>query len=545
MNLVEQLKEIIEGDVDASKEVLSEYSRDTSLFRVQPEVVVFPKNAEDVKRVVNYVNEHKKNNPHLSITGRSAGTDMSGGPLNESIILSFTRYMNSANVHQNEDWALVEPGIYYRDFEKMTNPYHIYIPSYPASKSICALGGMVMNNSGGEQTLRYGQTRKFVDEVTMVLSDGIEYTFRNLDKSEIEAQMSQQNFWGEIHRKLFNLLEKNYNLIHSSKPATAKNSSGYALWDVWNKKTFRIPQLFVGSQGTLGIMTSAKLRLVHDKPCKKLVVLFFKNWDDLPSVVNAILPIGPESLEAFDDETLKLGLRFMPEIAKKSGTSLFSFAVKFLPEVLIGARMFGLPKLIIMVNLVEDSAKELQNKIDNLKAVLKDFNVYYRETTTVADAEKYWTMRRESFALLRNHVHGKKTAPFIDDFCILPSKIPEFLPKMLKILKNYGIKANIAGHAGSGNFHIIPLMDLKNPQERHKIPIVADKVYDLIIQYKGTITAEHNDGIIRTPYLKKMYGSQMYELFEEVKKIFDPNNIFNPGKKVRGTISYMREHISS
>lgn len=544
MDTKTQLEEIVEGDVETSEKVLEEYSRDTSLFKVKPDIVVFPKNAEDVKRIITYVNEHKKENPNLSITGRSAGTDMSGGPLNESIILSFTRYMNHAEVHPTEDWALVEPGIYYRDFEKMTIPYHVYVPSYPASKSICALGGMVMNNSGGEQTLRYGQTRKFVDEITMVLSDGNEYTFRNLTKEELEEQMAQQNFWGEIHRKMYNLLEENFDLIHKSKPITSKNSAGYALWDVWDRKEFRLPQLFTGSQGTLGIMSSAKLKLMHDKPCKKLVVLFFKDWNQLPDIVNAILPIGPESLEAFDDETLKLGLRFMPEIAKKAGSNLISFALRFLPEVLIGIKMLGIPKLVIMVHLVEDSQKELQNKVDNLKTVLKDFHVLYRETEDEKEAEKYWIMRRESFALLRKHVSGKKTAPFVDDFCVVPGKVPEFLPKMLKILKDHGIKANIAGHAGSGNFHIIPLMNLQDPEERHKIPIVADKIYDLIIQYKGTITAEHNDGIIRTPYLEKMYGKEMYDLFKEVKHVFDPQNIFNPGKKVGGSLSYMREHIA-
>ena len=543
MTLVQDLREILEGDVESDEKILEEYSRDKSLFYVKPEVVVFPKNSEDVKKVVRYVNDHKKDDPHLSITGRSAGTDMSGGPLNESIILSFTRYMNHFDIHPMEDWARVEPGLYYRDLEKETLPHHIYMPSYPASKSICALGGMIMNNSAGEQTLRYGQTREFVDEISIVLSDGVEYIFNDIYKEKLIENTMQNNFWGEIHKKMIDLLEKNYDFIQSKKPKVSKNSAGYALWDMWDKEKLSMHKLFVGSQGTLGIMTGAKLKLVHDKPCKKLIVLFFKNWSELPEVVTPIIKIGPESLEAFDDETLKLGLRFMPEIAKKAGQNLFSFAKEFLPEALIGIRMGRLPKLIVLVQLVEETEKDIENKVLNLKAVLKDFHVIFREIENPHEAEKYWIMRRESFALLQKHVGKKRTAPFIDDFCIKPELIPEFLPKMLKILKDFGIKANIAGHAGDGNFHIIPLMDLANPEERHKIPIVSDKVYDLILQYRGTITAEHNDGIIRTPYLEKMYGKEMYGLFREVKRIFDPNNIFNPGKKVGGTLSYMREHI--
>ena len=153
-------------------------------------------------------------------------------------------------------------------------------------------------------------------------------------------------------------------------------------------------------------------------------------------------------------------------------------------------------------------------------------------------------MRRESFNLLRQHVRGKRTAPFIEDFCIQPEKMPEFLPKLLKILKDNGIKANIAGHAGDGNYHIIPLMDLTKESERAKIVPVGQKVFSLIKEYGGTITAEHNDGIIRTPYIEQMFGAEVYGLFKEVKQIFDPQNIFNPGKKVGGTTKYIEDHIS-
>jgi FAD/FMN-containing dehydrogenase len=159
------------------------------------------------------------------------------------------------------------------------------------------------------------------------------------------------------------------------------------------------------------------------------------------------------------------------------------------------------------------------------------------------EADKYWITRRESFALLRKAVGDKQTAPFIDDVVVRPDYLPEFLPEVLKILKEHKINVTLAGHAGSGNFHIIPLMDLSKSEEREKILSVSDKVYDLVVKYKGSITAEHNDGIIRTPYLEQMYGSEVYGLFKEVKNIFDPLNIFNPGKKVGGSKEYIRAHI--
>ncbi len=546
MNVAKELEHLIDGDVVTDEETLTKFSTDTSIFSVRPEVVVYPKSSKDVARVVQFVSVHKKDNPNLSITGRSAGTDMTGGPLSESIIFGFTKYFNHFSVTEDGLSATVEPGVFYRDFEKATDTHDSVLPSYPASKALCALGGMIMNNSGGEMTLNYGQTREYVKEMNIVLADGEEHTIQPLSVDELREKMKMNNFEGGMYRGIFELLETHYDLIKSAQPKTAKNSAGYALWRVWDrvKGIFDLTQLFVGSQGTLGIMTKAKVSLVKKKKHKRLIALFFKNWKHLPEVVNRVLPHKPESLETFDDATLKLGLRFMPEIAKKVGVPFLKFAFNFWPEALIGIRMLRLPKLIILVQLAEDSVDELDLKEQSILKSIKGLPVISRVLHTEKEAEKFWVMRRESFALLRKHVQGKRTAPFIDDFCVVPDKMPEFLPRLLAILKEHHITANIAGHAGSGNFHIIPLMDLSLQSEKDKILIVADKVNTLIKEFEGSITAEHNDGIMRTPYLEQMYGSEVYALFKRVKEICDPQNIFNPGKKIGGTKQYIADHIS-
>ena len=153
-------------------------------------------------------------------------------------------------------------------------------------------------------------------------------------------------------------------------------------------------------------------------------------------------------------------------------------------------------------------------------------------------------MRRESFNLLRQHTHGLATAPFIDDIVVHPSQLPDFLPEFNALLSKYpSLIYTIAGHAGDANFHIIPLMDLTKEDQRAIVPKLADEVYDLVLKYDGSITAEHNDGLIRSPYLEKMYGREVYGLFEQVKKIFDPQNIFNPRKKVGSSLDYAMGHI--
>ncbi len=543
--LKEEIKKFFKGEVFDDEQTLVFHSHDASLLEVKPKLVVSPLDTEDIKNIVSFVSREKKDRPELSLTARSAGTDMTGGPLGESIILDFTPHFNKKEIHPATLTSIVEPGVFFRDFETLTTPEKVSLPVYPASKQLAALGGMIMNNCAGEKTLRYGQMRNFVQEIKMVLSDAKEYSFKKLNRAELNTKLEQQDFEGEIYRKMYKLITENYDLIENGAPKTSKNSCGYALWRVWDKKydTFDLSQIFVGSQGTLGIFTEAHVRLVKDTPEKKLVAVFFKSWDDLPAVVNAILPFGPESMEAFDDATLKLGLRFMPEIARKIHQNLFRFALRFLPEVFIGMEMLGLPKLILLIELAEEKEAVLYEKAVKVVRSLRKFPVHLRVLKDGPDSEKYWIMRRESFNLLRQHVAGKRTAPFIDDFIVPPEKMPEFLPKLLRILKENDIKANIAGHAGNGNYHIIPLMDLTKESERAKIIPVAEKVYKLILEYKGSITAEHNDGIVRTPFVEEMFGTPMYCLFKEVKQIFDPQNIFNPGKKVGGTLKYFQDHI--
>ena len=539
MRLAEDIRKIFKGEVADDEMTLTKYSRDASLFEVRPKLVVYPQDGEDLKALVKWLRE----NPGENLTVRAAGSDMTGGPLNESIIADVTKHMNNMGEIEGGN-ITTELGVFYRDFEKKTLEKGLILPCYPASKALCALGGMIGNNCAGERTLRYGKMENFILESKVVFSDGNEYIVKPLSRGALDTKMAQGDFEGNLYKEIFELVEKNREVINNAKPKVSKNSAGYFLWNVYDGETFDLNKLLVGSQGTLGVITEAKIRLVTNKTHHDMVTLFFKSWDELPGVVNAVLPYEPESLETFDDETLKLGIHFMPEIAKKAGSNFFSFAAKFLPEAIIGVEMLGLPKLVVLVEVAEDTEDGVKEKVKKVSEAIKPFNVWSRVIEKDSEEEKFWIMRRESFNLLRQHVQGKRTAPFIEDFCIPPDKVPEFLPKAIKILRDHGIKVNIAGHAGNGNFHIIPLMDLTKETERAKIPLVADKFYDLVVEYKGTITGEHNDGIVRTPYLNKMYSPEVLELFKKTKEIFDPQNIFNPGKKVNGTLEYLENHIA-
>ena len=543
-NLPEALRKIIKGDVLSDESTLNLYSHDASLFEVKPQVVVNPKDINDVKTLVKYVNENKKNNPRLSLTGRSAGTDMSGGSINDSILVVFQKYFNHMKPITN-NVATTEPGVFYRDFEEETLKHGLIFPSYPASKEICAMGGIVNNNSGGEKSLEYGKTEQYVKRVKVVLSDGNEYEFKPLSEKELNEKMQQNNFEEEIYSKMYKLIIDNYDEIIKAKPQVSKNSAGYYLWNVYDKEkeTFDLTKLWVGSQGTLGLLVEADIQLVPIRKHHEMMVLFLHDLSHLGEIINIVLPFMPESFESYDDNTLKLALRFFPEFAKLLGTKgIIKTAFAFIPEfftILFG----GMPKLILQVDFAGDDLSEIQQKITKLKKKLKP--LHPRMRIAIQDKEKkYWLIRRESFNLLRQKIHDKHTAPFIDDIVVDPKYLQEFLPKLNNIMAKYpSLIYTVAGHVGNGNFHIIPLMDIADPKQREIIPTLAKEVYELVIKYKGSITAEHNDGLIRTPYLKQMYGEKMVSLFEETKKIFDPQNIFNPRKKVFGDLDFAMNHI--
>jgi FAD/FMN-containing dehydrogenase len=528
----------------ADDATLVKYSRDASLFEVRPEAVVFPKDAQDVEAVVKYVAEHKSSDPSLSVTGRSAGTDMSGGPLNEGIIMDFTKYMNTI-ISVDDEKGIAQPGVFYRDFETETLKRNRILPSYTASKQLNALGGMVANNSGGEKAIKYGKTELYVRRQKIVLSDGNEYEIKPLNKNELDAKMQQQDFEGKIYKQTFDLIDMHYDEIMAAKPHVSKNSAGYYLWNVYNKETgiFDLNRLICGAQGTLGLMTEVELGLVPVPKFSKMVVIFLPTIARLGEVVDVVMKYDPESFESYDDYSMKLAIKFSFDFFSQLGFwGAIKLGIQFIPDlwkVIIG----GVPKLILMAEVTGDDEQEVMTRAVAIKAAVKPFNYQTHVAHSAAEVEKYWKIRRESFNLLRKHVKGKQTAPFIDDIIVNPHKLPEFLPKLEAILAQYKLVYTIAGHAGNGNFHIIPLMDLNNPISSDIILDLSKKVYQLVADYDGSITAEHNDGIIRTPFLPYMYKPDIIQYFAKVKQIFDPLDIFNPGKKVGGSFDYIRTHL--
>lgn len=534
--LADNLRKVLRGEVDDSEATKERYSRDASLFRVVPEVVVHPKDADDVAAAVRFVTRQRQApKTRISLTARAAGTDMSGGPLTDSIVLDMTAHF-SRTLEVGSAHAVVEAGVYFRDFDRETKKKNLELPSYTASRELNTVGGMVANNSGGEKNLKYGKTARYVEELEVVLADGHTHTLKKLEGEALKAKLAEESYEGELYRTVAALVSNPAykKTIEAATPTVEKNSSGYALWDIGDGvHSLNLARLMVGAQGTLGIITKIRFSLVHPQPHSAMTVMFLGSLAELGEVVPQVLLHKPDSFESYDDHTLSLAVRYFPEFAVQMKTGFIKLGLSFLPEMWMMITG-GLPKIILMAEFRADSAQaaclQATRLAEEVRARMPKVKV--RVARNEEAARKYWAIRRESFNLLRKKIRGKRTAPFIDDFVVPPSSLPEFLPKLEEVLSRYKLIYTVAGHVGDGNFHIIPLVDPADPTVAKTIDELSHKVYDLVLEYKGSISGEHNDGLVRTPYVEKMFGPAMYALFYEVKKIFDPLNIFNPGKKV-------------
>ncbi|MBP9686530.1 MAG: FAD-binding oxidoreductase [Candidatus Doudnabacteria bacterium] len=540
---LEKLTPNFTGSLHIDAETRNTFAHDASIFEAVPQVVARPATVSDIQALVHFATEETTAGNPVSLTPRAGGTDMTGGSISESIIVDLSAsYNHIGEIEQKH--IHVQPGAFYRDLEKITLQQNLIMPAYPASKAICGVGGMVGNNAGGEKSLSYGQVVDWVAELKAVLADGNEYTIRPLTESELTNKIKEPTFEGNIYRQLWHLISAHTDVIRAAEPTTSKNSAGYYLWKVWDGKRFDLTKLFVGSQGTLGIVTDITFNLTPVLPHRRTAIVFLENLSDLGKIVTRIKQFRPESFELFDDHTLRLALKYWPELLAKMGGRTLQLLWYFLPElrmILLGK----IPKLVLIAEFAGEQEALVETAVTHMQvAIQSEFNATTRIARSATEAQKYWTIRRESYNLLRKHTQNRITACFIEDIIVHPDQLPEFLPRLNEIFARYpSFIYTIAGHAGDANFHIMPLMDLQQADQRNAVLRLSDEVFALVMEFKGSITAEHNDGIVRGPYLERMYGPHLMELFRQVKNLFDPLHIFNPHKKTDADMDYYIQHL--
>jgi FAD/FMN-containing dehydrogenase len=576
-----KLSQILEGDISLDTEELINHSTDWSLFKIMPDMIVYPKHSDDLKQLVSFVQKYNQDSPEkLTLTARAAGSGMSGGSLNHSIIVDVTRYMNKIINVVSADFGTqsvrgdffypisgkgtVQPGSMYIPFEDETMKHKMLMPTFPASRKLCAIGGMVANNGAGEKSLKYGQNKDFVEKLKVVLADGNEYTLEAIDYNELVKLIAQKTFLSDVANETYKLIKNNWDLIKSKKPTTTKNAAGYLIWDVIDSPTieefengvgtFDLTKLIVGAQGTTGLISEVTYKLTPSEEKEEMIVSFVNDIHQLPKIVEVLKKHDLDTIELYDDNTFKIGIKFFGDFIKDKGFfQAIKYSIRFLPEFWM-AITGGVPKFVVLAESADTDAlrvhQEVLAEFQDLQKEIPDLTSFLVKGKA---SQKYWDFRHDSFKLLTEHSmksrkagSGTRTAPFIDDIAVNPEHLPEYIPRLVKILDEYKeeFMYTIAGHLGNGNFHIIPLVDMNKQKNKDHIIEISERVYELALEYGGSITAEHNDGIVRTPFLPKMFGEDMMDIFKKIKDIMDPQNIFNPGKKVGMTKEDIKKYLA-
>jgi FAD/FMN-containing dehydrogenase len=542
-SVFEQLQRIFKGAILTHRDDRLQHSHDASIYEIVPKAVLEPKDAKDIEALVSFVTKQKQTHPALAITTRSAGTDMSGAAIGSSLVLDMTRYFSTIQGLKG-NVLHTQPGVYVRDIDPVLEKAGLMLGSAPASRAWCTIGGMVGNNSGGEQSLRYGNTDRAVRELTVILADGKSHVFKPIGKKELDIKMKQQTFEGRLYKQMYELIEANYDHIKNARPKVNKNSMGYNLWAVWDRHTgiFDLTQLFSGSQGTLGVITDIKLEAVPKAPHSGLLLAYLTSFKQLDKIIPLVMEHHPATFEGFDDVTFQLGIKHFSGFAKQIGVKeTLKQQARLLGSV---AKFKGhLPNILLMVEFDGDTKEAVYGKISKLHDELKQFHVRMDIESDEASSAPFWRIRRASLALLQNKVKGKYASPFIDDMTVQPKYLPEFLPKVRHIIRKYDLAATLAGHFGDGNFHIIPLMDITGKKDQSKLEPVMRELIPIVLRYGGTMAGEHNDGMVRGPWLPAVFGDYMFALFKHTKEIFDPHYIFNPHKKTDASWEYSMDHV--
>lgn len=506
------------GDIDTTKEALQTHSTDASVFRVAPSTVLYPRDVADIVTAVSVVAVEKKTNPNVSLSVRAGGTCMSGGSLNTSYMLNLTKYMNKVEIDAENMVARVEMGAYFRDIESEALKARLMFAPYTSSHLICGIGGMIGNNASGEKSIRYGATIDNVIDLEVVLADGSVITTSPKKLAEITDEK-------EI--KLAQIFAAEGEKLKDAVGLVPKVASGYRLERVVKDGIFDLAQLFTGAQGTLGIATKATLKLVPIPKYTSLLIISIDSIKDLPFILDTIMKHNPEGVETFDINTYNIAKVHMAEHAEK-----------------IAGFIHPTTTALVLAQFSEEADEKTKLQAQTCKEELVARNVSVDDAKDPVVADSAWKIRRSSYGLMRDHNQpGFRAVPCIEDVIVPVSKFDVFVEGLVDIMKEHKIVYGFHGHIGDGALRIIPVFDFNDPKVADKIIAFMHDVFALVKKVRGNTSADHGDGIIRTPFLKEFYGEELYGVFEQIKKIFDPENIFNPNKKVGGTEEMIKQYL--
>lgn len=526
--LVQHLRRHLHGEVRFDDTSRGLYSTDASIYQVRPLGVVIPRTVDDVQATVQIAAEMR-----VPLTARGGGTSLSGQSIGPGIVLDCSKYLNQIELIDRESQrAVVQPGVILDELNRACEVYGLQFGPDVATASRANLGGMIGNDSSGSRSIVYGKTSDHVLRLDAVMADGRRSSFRARTQTEWERKAAERSPDGQLHRQIRDLVLANQQEIRQRYPKILRRVSGYNLdllcAGLGDEPLVRIPdpwplrpgvcglhQLLTGSEGTLAVLTRAELALVPRPKHRGLLVPQFTSLSAAMNALAACLELQPSAVELLDHLLLQL----------TAGNLALRETMQLLD---------GIPQALFMVEFTGDEESEVADRVEKLQRRLKGLEGITAILPAVQPAvcEPLWNLRRAAMPLLYGMKGDRKPITFVEDCAVAPVRLPEFVTRFREILNSHGTDGSFYGHASVGCLHIRPVINLKDPDDVARMRRIAESVTSLVLEFNGSLSGEHGDGMVRSEWNRKMFGSTLYEVFRSVKRAFDPQGILNPGKIV-------------
>lgn len=518
------LNKQLEGDVfrDTTTRIL--YATDASAYKVMPLAVVYPKNENDIIKLIKFASENK-----YSLIPRAAGTSLAGQVVGDGIVVDISRYMTKIlELNKEEKWVRVQPGVILDELNQYLLEHGLFFGPETSTSSRCMLGGMLGNNSCGSHSIIYGSTRDHTLEADVILSDGSKANFKALSKKEFEEKFNSANrLESQLYQQINTILtnEENQKSIREEYPdkEIKRRNTGYAI-DLLlesspftdNAKEFNFCDLLAGSEGTLAFTTEIKLNLVPAPPKEKaLICAHFNSLEESIKGNLIALKYKPGAVELMDDQILKLTEGNITQAKNR-------FFLKDKPGALL------------IIEFARDSMEEIESIAKNMEAEFKanDLGYHFPMVTGADKIARVWDLRKSALGVLSNMAGDAKPVSLIEDTSVTPEVLYDYIAEFKELMKKHEISCVFHAHIGSGEIHLRPVLNLKDEADQEKFHAIGLDSAKLVKKYKGSLSGEHGDGRLRGEFIPIMIGEKNYDLLREIKGSWDPHNIFNPGKIV-------------
>ncbi|MFN4261105.1 MAG: FAD-binding and (Fe-S)-binding domain-containing protein [Gemmataceae bacterium] len=507
-----ELEEVLQGESRFDRLGRALYATDASIYQIVPAGVVLPRTAADIVATVQACAR-----AGVPITARGGGTSQAGQAIGPGVILDCSKYYHRIlEINADEHWVRVEPGCVLDDLNARLKPYGLHFPLDISTSDRATIGGMIANNSSGTHSLLYGKTIDHVRELTVVRSDGKIMHCQPLDQGQWAEKARKTDHEGECHRVVTRLAAEHAAEIDRRYPKILRRVGGYNLDRFLpGQPSINLAHLLVGSEGTLGITLDAKLNLMPLPRAKGMLVIQFAELLEALAATPLILNYQPSAVEVVDRYILD-STKLNPEAAR-----LRDF-------------LDGDPEAILIVEFYGDSAADLSPRLEALRAELvqRGIGQHYHPAHDAAEQGRIWKLRRLALGLSMAEKGDAKAISFVEDTAVAPEKLRDYIAELLEVVRRHGTKAGVYAHASVGCLHVRPVVNLKTEAGVRQFEAIAAETAELVLKYGGALSGEHGDGLVRSPFQEKMFGPVLYQAFREIKRVFDPRGIFNPGKIV-------------